>query len=70
MEKKTEPSPKKKKVSVDTGLAGMIVGETEIATVGGGKGLNYRGYNIDDLTKNSSCFEEVVYLLLVGELPT
>lgn len=51
------------------GLAGITVGETQIATVGkAGKGLNYRGYSIDDLAEHAT-FEEVAYLLLNGELP-
>lgn len=52
------------------GLAGLVVGETAISTVGKeGKGLTYRGYSIDDLAQHSS-FEEVAYLLIYGELPT
>ncbi len=52
------------------GLAGVIAGESAIATVGlAGKGLNYRGYSIDDLAAQAS-FEEVAYLLLYGKLPT
>src|SRR3954447_25860063 len=52
------------------GLAGVVAGETAIATVGKeGKGLTYRGYSIHDLAANAS-FEEVAYLLLYGKLPT
>ncbi|MFA5959138.1 MAG: 2-methylcitrate synthase [Tatlockia sp.] len=52
------------------GLAGVIAGESAIATVGQeGKGLNYRGYSIDDLAEHAS-FEEVAYLLIYGSLPT
>lgn len=52
------------------GLAGVIAGESGIATVGlEGKGLNYRGYSIDDLA-NYAGFEEVAYLLHYGQLPT
>ena len=51
------------------GLAGIIVGDTAISTVGKeGVGLTYRGYDIHDLTAHSS-FEEVAYLLIYGELP-
>lgn len=51
------------------GLAGIVAGQTTIATVGKeGVGLTYRGYNIEDLAKNAT-FEEVAYLLLYGELP-
>lgn len=52
------------------GLAGVIVGDTEISTVGKeGIGLTYRGYAIEALADKAS-FEEVAYLLLYGELPT
>lgn len=52
------------------GLAGVVAGKSAIATVGlAGKGLNYRGYSIDDLASFAS-FEEVAYLLLYGQLPT
>lgn len=51
------------------GLAGVVAGQTAIATVGKeGKGLNYRGYSIHDLAQHAS-FEEVAFLLLHGELP-
>lgn len=52
------------------GLAGVVVGETAISTVGKqGVGLTYRGYDIHDLATHSS-FEETAYLLVYGELPT
>lgn len=52
------------------GLAGVVAGQSAIATVGqAGKGLNYRGYSIDDLAEKAS-FEEVAYLLHYGKLPT
>lgn len=52
------------------GLAGVVAGQSAIATVGmAGKGLNYRGYSIDDLAAKAT-FEEVAYLLLKGRLPT
>ncbi len=52
------------------GLAGIVAGQSAIATVGlAGKGLNYRGYSIDDLAEKAS-FEEVAYLLIYGRLPT
>jgi 2-methylcitrate synthase len=52
------------------GLAGVIAGQSAIATVGhAGSGLNYRGYSIDDLAEKAS-FEEVAYLLHYGRLPT
>ena len=46
----------------------MSAGESEICTVGIGNGLNYRGYNIEDLALNSK-FEETFFLLLYGRLP-
>ena len=55
--------------SKPTGLAGMIAGDSKIATVGIGSGLNYRGYNINELSEKST-FEEVFYLLLFERLPT
>ena len=58
--------PKNKKAG---GLAGVVAGETAIATVGKeGKGLNYRGYSIHDLAEKAT-FEEVAFLLLFGHLP-
>jgi 2-methylcitrate synthase len=51
------------------GLAGIIAGQSAIATVGKeGVGLTYRGYAIHDLAQHA-CFEEVAYLLMYGELP-
>lgn len=55
--------------NASSGLEGIIAGESAIATVGkAGKGLNYRGYSVEDLAAGAS-FEEVAYLLLYGELP-
>lgn len=51
------------------GLAGIVVGDSSISTVGKGLGLNYRGYSIHDLADKAS-FEEVAYLLIYGELPS
>lgn len=51
------------------GLAGVVAGQSAIATVGKGLGLNYRGYSIDDLATNAT-FEETAYLLIEGKLPT
>ena len=57
-------------VDKSAGLAGVVAGSSAIATVGlKGKGLNYRGYSIDDLAAHAS-FEEVAYLLHYGQLPT
>lgn len=52
------------------GLAGVVAGKTAVSTVGKeGVGLTYRGYDIHDLAAQAR-FEEVVYLLLYGSLPT
>lgn len=56
-------------ISNTAGLAGVIAGQSAIATVGQeGSGLNYRGYSIDDLAEKAS-FEEVAFLLHHGYLP-
>jgi citrate synthase len=55
---------------VNPGLEGVVVGETVLSNVEGEAGrLTYRGYDIHDLAENAS-FEEVVHLLLFGQLPT
>ena len=52
------------------GLRGIEVADTKISNIDGEKGrLIYRGFDILDLTKNST-FEETSYLLLYDELPT
>lgn len=52
------------------GLAGVTAADTTLSRVEGQKGeLIYRGYNIEDLGAKAS-FEEVVYLLWNGDLPT
>ena len=51
------------------GLAGISAGDSAISTVGLGYGLNYRGYNVEDLAR-SSTFEEVAFLLLFSHLPS
>jgi len=53
------------------GLRDVVVCETKISRidlVNGKAILEYRGYDIRDLAKHS-CYEEVAYLLLYGELP-
>lgn len=50
------------------GLAGMVAGNSAISTVGIGLGLNYRGYDVNELAEKST-FEDVAYLLLFGQLP-
>ena len=52
------------------GLEGVIALESELSFIDGQKGeLIYRGYDIHDLAEQAS-FEEVVYLLWNGDLPT
>jgi citrate synthase len=51
------------------GLRGVVVGESEICDVQPEGNLYYRGYSIHDLAENAT-FEEVVFLLWKGELPT
>ncbi|MBI2423644.1 MAG: citrate synthase [Candidatus Hydrogenedentes bacterium] len=53
--------------SYSPGLAGVIAGRTTIGCVDQGE-LLYRGYPIQELAQKT-CFEEVAYLLLHGELP-
>lgn len=54
-------------VPYSPGLAGVIAGETAIASTK--DELLYRGYPIEQLADHST-FEEVAYLLLEGNLPT
>ena len=52
------------------GLRGVVAAQSSIGDVNGEQGiLIYQGYDIHDLAEHSS-FEEVVYLLWHGELPT
>jgi citrate synthase len=52
------------------GLAGVVVDETAIARVEGDVGrLTYRGYPVDQLCEKTT-YEDVVWLILFGELPT
>src|ERR1700761_4123950 len=53
------------------GLEGVISNETAIANIEGKEGeggLEYRGYQIEDLAGHVS-YEETAYLLLHGDLP-
>ena len=59
----TEPKP-----FYSPGLEGVIAGETAISRVDPQAGLIYRGYDIQELASNAN-FEEVVWLLLHGQLP-
>ncbi|MHA1977919.1 MAG: phosphate propanoyltransferase [Candidatus Hodarchaeales archaeon] len=53
-----------------TGLRGVEVADTNICLIEGEKGnLFIRGYDIKDLARNST-YEELVYLLLHGQLPS
>jgi citrate synthase len=52
------------------GLEGIVAAESRISDVNGDEGkLLYAGYDIHDLAEHST-FEEVVYLLWHGELPS
>lgn len=50
------------------GLANVIAGESAISTVGLGTGLNYRGFDITDLSRHCT-FEQVAHLLLYKRFP-
>ncbi len=53
-----------------SGLRGVVAAQSAIGDVDGDKGvLIYQGYDIHDLAEHST-FEEVVYLLWNGRLPT
>lgn len=55
---------------IKKGLAGVVVDTTSISKVNPEtNSLLYRGYPVQELAENSS-FEEVVYLLWHGEIPT
>ena len=56
--------------AASAGLRGVVAATTSIGDVNGEQGiLIYQGYDIHDLAEHSS-FEEVVYLLWHGKLPT
>jgi 2-methylcitrate synthase/citrate synthase II len=61
--------PDEIKPPYNPGLEGVIAGETSICWVDPNAGLLYRGYDVHDLASHAS-FEEVVWLLLRGELPS
>lgn len=50
------------------GLEGIVATQSSVSSIIDDE-LTYHGYGIDDLAENAS-FEEVVYLLWNGELPT
>jgi citrate synthase len=57
-------------VEIKRGLKDVYFATSEASFIDGNIGkLLYRGYNIDDMAKYAS-FEETVYLLLNGKLPT
>jgi citrate synthase len=57
------------RVELKNGLKNVYFDRTEIGLVDPKGRLLYRGYNIHDLAEHST-FEETVYLLLYGSLPT
>ncbi|MBM3948475.1 MAG: citrate (Si)-synthase [SAR202 cluster bacterium] len=58
------------KIQLHRGLRDVYIDRTRTSFIDGREGkLLYRGYNIHDLAENST-FEEIVYLLLYGVLPT
>lgn len=55
---------------VAAGLKGIVVASSSVSSVDGAAGkLVYRGYDIHDMAEKST-FEEVVYLLWNGDLPS
>jgi citrate synthase len=55
---------------VEKGLEGVLVAESGLSSIDGDAGqLIYRGYRIEELAREAS-YEEVLYLLWHGELPT
>jgi citrate synthase len=57
-------------MTTNTGLEGVVVGQTKLSAINGEQGeLIYVGYDIDDLARNTT-FEEVAYLLWNLRLPT
>mgnify|MGYP006153840037 CR=1 FL=1 len=57
-------------IKLHRGLREVYIDRTTSSFIDGKEGkLYYRGYNIDDLAVNCG-FEEVIYLIMNGELPT
>ncbi len=55
---------------IERGLEGVVIGKSAITFIDGQKGiLRYRGIDIKELAEKST-YEEVVYLLWNGKLPT
>ena len=58
------------RIKLHRGLREVYIDRTKSSFIDGKAGkLYYRGYNIDDLAQNCS-FEEVIYLVMMGNLPT
>jgi len=56
-------------MTTNTGLEGVVVGQTHLSAINGERGeLIYVGYDIDDLARNTT-FEEVAFLLWNLRLP-
>jgi citrate synthase len=56
-------------VAVNKGLEDVVVSTSSICSIIDDM-LTYGGYSIDELTEQANCFEEVVWLLWHGNLPT
>ncbi len=57
-------------IELKRGLKDVYIDKSEVSFIDGKEGkLIYRGYNIHDLAEKST-FEETIYLLLYGKLPT
>lgn len=57
-------------IKINRGLIGVYFARSGASRIDGAKGeLSYRGYSIHDLAGKAT-FEEVAWLLLMGELPT
>ncbi len=62
--------PSEKEIEFAKGLEGVVATTTQVGSVDGTAGkLAYRGYDVNDLAEHST-YEETVYLLLYGALPT
>ena len=68
LEKETAPASSKPADKSPKGLEGVVALESGISSIIGSV-LTYRGISIDELAENAS-YEEVVYLLWHGRLPT
>jgi citrate synthase len=65
-----DSSSKQPEPEIERGLEGVIIGKSAITYIDGNQGiLRYRGIDIRELAEKST-YEEVVYLLWNGKLPT